>query len=41
MIDLTDAVSVVFLADWVYQQLLGNTVLRRNCGRNCMDWLVS
>lgn len=41
MIDLSDAVSVLFLADWLYPQLLGNTVLRKNCGRNCIDYLVS
>lgn len=41
MIDLSDALSVVFLADWVYPQLLGNTVLRKNCGRNGIDYLVS
>lgn len=37
MIDPSDAVSVEFLADWVYPQPLGNTVLRKNCGRNCND----
>ena len=41
MIDLSDAVSVVVLADWVYPQLLGNTVLRKDCGRNCIDYMVN
>lgn len=37
MIDLTDAVSVVFLADWVHPQLLGSTALGKNCGKNGID----
>lgn len=37
MIDLTDAASVVFLADCVHPQLLGSTVLGKNWGRNSID----
>lgn len=36
MIDLADAVNVVFLADWVHPQLLGSTELGKNWGRNCI-----
>lgn len=37
MIDLMDAVSVVFLADWVHPQLPGSTVFGKNWGRTSID----
>lgn len=37
MIDLTDAVSVVFIADWVYPQPLGSTLcLGKIMGENTL-----